>query len=201
MSTRVFQLMGVFLLYGWLAINVMALSPDQLRQVELLNEYGYAALRDGHFEDARRSFEKALSIHASDKKARSGIGAIYLAQDMYGEARAILEPMLDEYPEDYLLKNNVAWLLAVAAHPDIRDSRRAIVIAQDALMLAPRNDHVWSTLAEAYFAAGNYQQALRVMNQAVRIANAASGSEDVPPEYKDQYLKIGRAAMVMSLVE
>lgn len=68
--------------------------------------------------------------------------------------------------------NGLAWFLATAQDPALRRPSQAVALAQKAVALAPL-PHIWDTLAEAYFAAGQPQRAVA----AARAALAARPDE------------------------
>ena len=69
--------------------------------------------------------------------------------------------LVEDYPEDYQTLNNLAWVYATSKDSAHRDAEKAIDLAQQALVLAPYDHHVWSTLSEAYYVAGEYEKANR----------------------------------------
>jgi spermidine synthase len=69
--------------------------------------------------------------------------------------------------------NNLAWLLATARDPSLRDPTLAVALAERAAALSPPPDpSVADTLAAAYAAAGRYGDAVRVAEQALRQVEA-----------------------------
>jgi len=70
--------------------------------------------------------------------------------------------------------NNLAWLLATTTDDSLRDGPRAVTIAE-AICSNPSNQTAgnFDTLAAAYAEAGRFDDAVRTINQAIRIAKAA----------------------------
>ncbi len=65
--------------------------------------------------------------------------------------------------------NNLAWLLATAADPALRDPREAILLVEAD---AQGSEAPWllDTLAAAYAADGRFEEAIRTADRAARIA-------------------------------
>ena len=147
-------------------------------------------------------FNKVLKQDSSNKRARFGLGTAYIQMQMYKEALAILEPMAKEFPKDYFLKNNIAWLYATSQDITIRNGAKAVQYAQEALMIAPGDFHVWSTLSEAYYISGRYDKALRDAEEAVKISSeTATADISGAVECRRQVEKNRQAVRVMSVLE
>jgi spermidine synthase len=85
-------------------------------------------------------------------------------------------------PDFQTAANNLAWLLATARDPSLRDPALAVSFAERAAALSAAPDpSVLDTLAAAYAAAGRYGEAARVAEQALRQVEAAG-----PPAFAGQ---------------
>ncbi len=161
----------------------------------------YFRVQSGGVQDAVSLFHAVLKKDPDNKRARFGLGTAYIQLQNYKKALAMLEPMADEFPEDYFLKNNIAWLYATAKDVSIRNGAKAVRYAQEALLMAPRDPHVWSTLSEGYYISGQYDKALRAAEEALKLGmESAAGAEGVE-EYRRQVEKNRRASHVMSVLE
>ncbi|MCF8145142.1 MAG: M48 family metalloprotease [Deltaproteobacteria bacterium] len=87
--------------------------------------------------------------------------------DIYEKAIA-----LDPYRAVAL--NNLAWLLATTAEEGLRDPERAIDLARRAVTLE-RSPGFLDTLAEAYFAKGRIEEAMRTIQEALSVATENRG--------------------------
>jgi tetratricopeptide (TPR) repeat protein len=146
-------------------------------------------------------FRSVLKFDPASHRARFGLGNVMIQLQQFEEARNIFEALVVEQPEDFSLKNNLAWLYATAKDHRIRNGARALELAQDALLLAPTDFHVWSTLAEAYYILGQYSRAQRAAQIALDLASAQKGTERNVEEYRRQTEKCRRAAEAMSIIE
>ncbi|MCF8064706.1 MAG: M48 family metalloprotease [Desulfarculaceae bacterium] len=75
-------------------------------------------------------------------------------------------------PKDPEVLNGLAWFWATARNKSMRRPAQAVRLAQKAVALAPL-PHIWDTLAEAYYAAGDPRRAVA----AARAALAARPTE------------------------
>lgn len=155
----------------------------------------------GDLAGALQLFRQALAEEPENSRALFGLGTVYIQMEKYREALAVLEPMSEKTPSDYFLKNNIAWLYATAKDPSIRDGAKAVRMAQEALLVAPTDFHVWSTLAEGYYVSGQYDKALRAAQEALRIGTMAQGPGAATEEYRRQVDKCRKAVQAMSVLE
>lgn len=170
-------------------------------EVVALVEHGQRLAAEGKLMEAIEIHKQALALDPNDRRARFAMGTSYIQAELYSNALAVLEPLTVEYPKDYFLRNNIAWLYATAKDHRVRDGAKAIRMAQEALLLAPNDYHVWSTLAEGYYVAGQYDRALRAAEEAFRIARQAGATAGNIIEYRRQIDKSRKAVQAMSLVE
>ena len=161
----------------------------------------YKALEQGKPDIAASLFAKALKKDPANRRGRFGLGTALIQLDKYKEALAVLEAMLKDSPNDYVLKNNIAWIYATAHDLSMRNGKRAIELAQDALMLNPTDCHVWSTLAEAYFISGRYDKALQDAKQALDISRETNADAKLVEQYQVQVERCRKAAESMSILE
>lgn len=72
--------------------------------------------------------------------------------------------------EDPYMLNKMAWLLATSEHPEIRAPERALTLARKACRLTEWNDPlILDTFAASYAAQGNWDGALKIQRQALRV--------------------------------
>jgi len=174
-------------------------SPERLAAPQV--DEGYAEFRSRNFEAAIAAFQRALKIHPGDRRARFGLGTAYISNQEYVKAREMLESLAKDYPDDYTVKNNLAWLYATAADPKVRDGASALRYAQEVVIMAPRDHHVWSTLAEAYFVNEKYEEALRAANEALRLLRAQTRDPAILKDYERQVAKCQLAVQALSILE
>ena len=79
------------------------------------------------------------------------------------------ERIIQMDPAQSLAYNNLAWYLATAPYEELRDPSRAIHLAKRAVELEPSPMYL-DTLAEAYYANGQYDKAVKVIEEAISNA-------------------------------
>ncbi len=177
--------------------SVEQLSPE----TQALVDEGFAALHMGDTTRALGLFKQALALQPDSKSARLGRGTALIRLLRHQEAIDVLAPMLDEFPGDYFLRNNLAWLYATSDLPAIRNGDKAVALAQDALLLAPDDYHVWSTLSEAYFVSTRYEKAVRAAREALRLGREKKATAENIDTYKKQIEKSEKARRAMSILD
>jgi predicted Zn-dependent protease len=99
--------------------------------------------------------------------------AVALETADYRNAFRLYRRLLDRFPGDAGLMNNLAWTRVRASDPAIRDLDQALDEARDALFQRPSDPNIWNTLAEVYQARGETERALRLAILARDLARAA----------------------------
>ena len=85
-----------------------------------------------------------------------------------------LREQLARAPDDVDLLNNMAWLLATAEPPALRNPAEAVRLAERANALTTgASPVVLDTLSTTYAAAGKRDKAIEAARQALRLAEAA----------------------------
>jgi Zn-dependent protease with chaperone function len=117
-----------------------------------------------------RIIEKA--IHQQLMKEPRNV-ALYLSLAMMyqelgkeRETREIYEKIIALAPQRAVALNNLAWLLATSSDEGVRDPDRALDLARRAVTLE-RSPGFLDTLAEAYFANGRVEEAIRTIEEAL----------------------------------
>jgi tetratricopeptide (TPR) repeat protein len=87
---------------------------------------------------------------------------------LYRDARDAYEQILRLEPNQAMALNNLAWLLATVPDEDIRDPIRALSLARRAVEIE-RSPVFLDTLAEAYYANGQIEDALASIDEAAAL--------------------------------
>lgn len=164
-------------------------------------DVAFMALEQSKPGVAQGIFTKVLQKDPTNRRARFGLSTALIQSEKYKEAMAILESMIKEVPQDYVTKNNLAWIYATATDLKVRDGKRAVELAQEALMINPTDCHVWSTLSEAYFICGRYDKALRNAEHALRVGQDTKADAKLLTEYQNQVERCRKAAESMAILE
>ncbi len=148
--------------------------------------------------DAEKLVENALkSISKDDEEKREELAETqknvvefianwYLMAGKHPEAKAYYEKALKLDDSDVIVLNNLAWLLATSPDDSIRDGKRAIELAQKAVKLSPRPTYI-STLAAAYAEAGDFEQALKFIDEGIKQSENDPETRESLMEEKASY--------------
>jgi len=169
---------------------------------EQLRLKGSTLLNNQSYAKAIEAFQGILAIDPQDKHARFGLATALVETKKYVPAIKLFGELIEEFPNDYFAKNNLAWLYATSKNPEFRDGDMAVRLAQDALILAPADYHVWSTLAEGYYLSGNFDKSLRAAKVALALGERDQrAASSLITEYKAQVRKCRKYAQAMSIIE
>ncbi|HBO87892.1 MAG TPA: hypothetical protein DD620_04025 [Verrucomicrobia bacterium] len=180
--------------------NATATVPDE--RIEMLQRIGDIYFQDGDIENALETYQRILVIDPDNKPARSLIGLIYFNTSRYKDAVENMVALVEDYPEDFQTLNNLAWVYATSKDNAYRNAEKALELAQQALVLAPYDHHVWSTLSEAYYVAGEYEKANRSILHLVNLATSSDAkiTEATVQTYNNQIQKCRRAIEAEALL-
>lgn len=115
------------------------------------------------------------------------LGDLQYRRRNWEEARFAWEASLLRKPDNPVVLNNLAWLLATCEDERLRDPPRALALALQAARLQP-SPFILDTLAESYFANGLYEDAVAAGERALE---AATGDRR---HYEDQLRKFREKA-------
>ncbi len=137
---------------------------------------GVLAAEDGDHEVALRRIEESIALHPTPEAYRM-LGWVHQRAGQSERAIAAYRQALELRPGWLVALNNLAWLRATHENPVVRDPRRAIELAEQAVRQTGRRDpHVLDTLAAAYASGSRFPDAVRVGEAAVALAEARGES-------------------------
>ncbi|MEA2067761.1 MAG: tetratricopeptide repeat protein [Verrucomicrobiota bacterium] len=175
----------------------------EAERIQFLLQVASAYFAEDDFGAAIGAYERILEIDPRHQESRYIIGHVYINAKQYAKAEKILTQLVEEYPDDFKLRNNLAWLYATADDPAFRNGKKAILLAQEAMAIAPTDHHVWSTLAEAHYINGEYEKAYRaITHMASLAARFGTGiTEESVESYNEQIRKCKRAWDTQKMIE
>jgi len=136
------------------------------------NDLGKALLEIGRAEESLAPLERALAIDPNYIAAHFNLANTLLGLGRASEAMAHLQTVLRAHPDDPEALKNMAWLLATAPDPEMRDGAKAVELAEAANRFAGRPNAIFqATLAAAYAEAGRFSDATPTAENALRLAN------------------------------
>jgi tetratricopeptide (TPR) repeat protein len=139
------------------------------------SEYSVAnAFRQkGDLENAVVHYRRALELRPDYADAHNNLGNALRQQGRIADAIREYEAALNYQPRSIIAANNLAWLLATAANPGLRNGARAVQLAQQALRESGGNDPLLlHTLAAAFAENGDFDKAASAASEALAIADA-----------------------------
>ena len=94
------------------------------------------------------------------------------------QALAIYEIALEANSNELVVLNNVAWQLATNSDSEVRDGKRAVVLALKAARQTKfERPSILATLAASYAEAGDFPKAVRTCNRAIELARRVTNSD------------------------
>ncbi|MHC4738664.1 MAG: tetratricopeptide repeat protein [Planctomycetota bacterium] len=134
--------------------------------------------RQGRFDLSVKQYAEALRFQSDFLEARLGLARSFTKM---GKTKAAVENyyrILKREPDRIEVLNDLAWILAVAEDPDVRNPVDAVKFAQSACNLTKyRQPEKLDTLAAAYAAAGNFTEAVSTAEKAIELAEATGKKE------------------------
>jgi tetratricopeptide (TPR) repeat protein len=139
---------------------------------------GVALMQQGHNEEAIAQFREAVRINPALADAHCDLGLALFQDGRIEEAIAQVERALDLQPADVTIQNKLAWMLATAPQPSLRDGARAVELATRASQSSGGNSPaILRTLAAAYAEAGQFPAAIQAAQRALQLAQRGGGEE------------------------
>jgi tetratricopeptide (TPR) repeat protein/tRNA A-37 threonylcarbamoyl transferase component Bud32 len=144
--------------------KALAIDP---RYAHAWNNLGLLHRDRKNLAAAVAAFKQALGIDPQYAYAWVNLGQAFAQGGDLAAAMDALNKALTCDPEYALACNALAWLLATSPDAKYRDGNRAVELAQKALTLQEAANH-WDTLAAAHAEAGNFSEAVRCQQRALR---------------------------------
>ncbi len=136
---------------------------------------GRVCHRLGRLDEALEHLNAAVTIDPSDAQIICSRADLLADMGKYRQAMADYARAIDLNPEFAHAYRNGAWLLATCPDVELRDVRNALIGAQRALEFGYGQKHVaLDTLAAAQANAGQYDEAIVSLQQAIDIAPPAA---------------------------
>ena len=167
------QLYCVVKVFSRVQFNSQPVNPQAVRAGDVPNIPHITFKADNQTTFPMKS---EVAVHFQLAGQLAGEGKIEAAIQHYRQALAVDS-------NNPVVLNNLAWILATANKPELRDGREAVRLATKAVELTDRTEPiVIGTLAAAYAEAGQFANAVEMANTAVVLASV-TGQEDVVAKY------------------
>jgi Flp pilus assembly protein TadD len=136
-------------------------------------ELGLALHQKGRIAEAIPHYQRALEIKPDFAEAHNDLGVALLQSGQTAEAIRQFKETLALIPNNVETLDNLAWVLATASPPSLRNGSEAVEFAERAAKLTGDKDpSVLNTKSAAYAAAGRYEEAVATAQQALRLAES-----------------------------
>jgi serine/threonine protein kinase/uncharacterized protein HemY len=123
-------------------------------------------------EETLRLRQFALGAdHPDTLKSMNNVAKMYSSLGRNAEALKLYEETLTlrkgklhlNHPDTVMSLNALAWLLANSPDLKLREPRRALELAKQAVELAPEDGDYWNTLGAAYYRVGDWKEAVQAL--------------------------------------
>jgi tetratricopeptide (TPR) repeat protein len=154
--------------------------------------------RAGRVREAIGDYDMSLAGDADDAERLIGRSGAHADLSNFAAAIADLDTAIKLAPQSAEAYRAVAWILATCPNARYRRPDKALLAARHALELQGKTDPAYfDTLAAAYAAAEDYEQAAAVQDQAIRLASGRDEKEALRTRlalYNQKRPYVGRVA-------
>ena len=154
--------------------EALRIDPDY---VNAHNNLGAVLLQQGRTGEAIAQYQEVVRINPAFAEARYNLGNALLRQGRSEEAIGQFRQALELQPANVAIQNSLAWSLATAPQPSLRDDARALQLALRASQSTGGDDPlILRTLAAAYAGTGDFPRAVQTAQKALQLAEARSNT-------------------------
>jgi tetratricopeptide (TPR) repeat protein len=150
------------------------LRPDNSPAHENLAK---ALLQKGQVADALVHYRKLLKLQPDNIEVHNIVGTVLIQQGRIKEGVEEWQNVLAIQPDNGNAMSNLAWVFATSPEDPLRDGKRAVQLAEDAMRISGRRiPIIFRTLAAAYAESGEFSKAIQVAQQGIELANSQGNS-------------------------
>lgn len=137
-------------------------------------QYGLDCMKIGDYDQAAVGFSQAVYLKPQWAEPHFQLALVFMGLQETNQAIEQYRQTLQINPDFAPALNNLAWLLATAASPDLRNGADAVRYGTHACELTSYKEAVFvGTLAAAYAEAGQFQKAQETAQRACDLASAS----------------------------
>lgn len=156
--------------------RVLELDPESERKAEIWSSLGYVMYADDRHDEAAAYYRELIEEFPDTKyhdEALQMLARVYYRLDEKDKSIEAYTSYVDRHSDDPNALNGFAWFCAKRKF----GFDQALPVALKAVELSDRDPGILDTLAELYFAMGDFDNAIKI------------GEEALSKEPEDQYLK------------
>jgi tetratricopeptide (TPR) repeat protein len=121
-------------------------------------------------------WDKAIAAHSRAVISKPAFPHVWIRRGRVCQMAGKWDHAAADYAEAIRLspqtlgwQNTLAWLLATCPDPLIRNPRRAVALARQAVAGAPGDEGAWNTLGVAHYRAGDWKAAVEALDKSVEL--------------------------------
>jgi tetratricopeptide (TPR) repeat protein len=127
----------------------------------------------GRWDEAIEHYQRALKQMPDSIHAHYQLGLALQYRGKFAAAIAQFQKVLELDPRHVTAQNNLAWLLATCPEASLRDGKKAVELAQQAVQLSGgKSPEILDTLAAAYAEAGRFPEAIETAQRVLDLSAA-----------------------------
>ena len=144
-------------------------KQSKVERIQFLLKVGQVYVETKDFEAAEDAYNRVLKLDPQNYEALFTMAIVCINLNKSQKAEKMFLELLKNDPDNSQILNNISWLYSTSEDPKFRDGKKALEYARKALVIAPNDYHIWSTLSEAYYVNGEYEKAYRAAEQMARL--------------------------------
>jgi Flp pilus assembly protein TadD len=130
----------------------------------------------GRLDEAVVELRRVSELAPQSAQAHHRLALALQAQNNFAPAIVEYGRVLELEPNHSVAANNLAWILATAPDPALRDGAKAVELALRCRQISGDQPVILDTLAAAYAEKGLFPEAVRTATQALQLAKAQSNA-------------------------
>jgi tetratricopeptide (TPR) repeat protein len=147
--------------------TVIRLKPDS---ADAHGNLANVLATQGKLNEAVQEYQRTLKLVPNSAQAHFRYGQALQGQHKFGAAMTEYQKALDLAPQHLSAHLGLAWLLATCPDSSLRDGKRAVEVAQQAVQLSGgKSPEILDTLAAAYAEAGRFPEAVETAKRALNL--------------------------------
>ncbi len=134
---------------------------------------GNVLMSSGHPDQAAEAYQRAAALDPNLVEAHLSLAYLMQNSKRWNQALERFRKALQLAPHDPTSLSGAAWILATHPEATQRDPQQAVAWAELAWQVTRQQDpQVADVLAAAYAAAGQFERAVPIAEQALQLANS-----------------------------